>query len=312
LRDFNRGSEKSSQVAALPLSVIAMAEPYVTRFAPSPTGYLHLGHAFSALFAERIARESGGKFLLRIEDTDPTRCKPEFESAIYEDLNWLGLKWETPVRRQSDHFADYAVALRKLDEAGLVYPCFCTRAEIAAEIAVSVAAPHGVDGPIYPGTCRSLSKATVEERARAGTPNAQRLNLDKALRLLGGRALHFVESGEGANEKTGTITAAPELFGDFVLARKDTPTSYHLAVVHDDALQGVTLVTRGKDIFPATSIQRLLQELLGLPTPEYRHHRLLTDESGKRFAKRDKSVTLRELRAGGVTASEIRTRLGFA
>lgn len=286
--------------------------PYTTRFAPSPTGYLHLGHAYSALFAERAARESGGRFLLRIEDTDRTRCKAEFEQAIYDDLSWLGLVWEEPVRRQSDHFADYARALETLERRGLIYTCFCTRGEIAAEIAASAAAPHGFDGPIYPGTCRNLSREGALERARSGAPTARRLNLERALDFLAGQPLEFFESGSGPAGEAGLIRARPELFGDVVIARKDTPTSYHLSVVHDDALNDVTLVTRGSDLFPATYVHRLLQKLLGLPTPEYRHHRLITDEAGKRLAKRDRSTTLHQLRAEGMTAGDIRVRLGFA
>jgi glutamyl-Q tRNA(Asp) synthetase len=284
------------------------AMPHTTRFAPSPTGHLHLGHAYSALFAARAASESGGRFILRIEDTDGSRCRPEFEEAIAEDLAWLGLEWEAPVRRQSDHFDDYAGALRKLSAQDLVYPCFCTRSDIAAEIAASAGAPHGPDGPIYPGTCRSLSNEVAAERVASGVPFAQRLNVRRALEKIG-RPLAFVESGLG--DERGTITARPEIFGDIVLARKDTPTSYHLSVVHDDALQGVTLITRGNDLFPAAHVQRLLQALLDLPTPEYRHHKLILDASGKRLAKRDKDITLRQLRAGGTTPQDIKSRLGF-
>ena len=271
----------------------------VTRFAPSPTGYLHLGHAYSALDAWRTARGAGGKFLLRIEDIDRTRCKPEFTDAILEDLAWLGLDWDGEVRKQSEHFADYEAALDKLDMMGVTYPCFCTRAAIAAEIARAGGAPQGEEGPIYPGTCRDL---TTEERLRriaSGEGFALRLDVARALARTG--PLEWEEEGEGI------IRADPELLGDVVLARKDTPTSYHLAVTLDDALQGVTLVTRGADLFTATHIHRLLQALLDWTTPRYRHHRLLTDASGKRFAKRDKALTLRALRESGKTPAEIRT-----
>jgi len=271
----------------------------VTRFAPSPTGYLHLGHAYSALDAWRTARGAGGKFLLRIEDIDRTRCKPEFTDAILEDLAWLGLDWDGEVRKQSEHFTDYEAALDTLDVAGLIYPCFCTRAAIAAEIARAGGAPQGEEGPIYPGTCRDL---TTEERLRriaSGEGFALRLDVARALARTG--PLEWEEEGEGI------IRADPELLGDVVLARKDTPTSYHLAVTLDDALQGVTLVTRGADLFTATHIHRLLQALLDWTTPRYRHHRLLTDASGKRFAKRDKALTLRALRESGKTPAEIRT-----
>ncbi len=270
----------------------------VTRFAPSPTGYLHLGHAYSALDAWRAARKAGGKFLLRIEDIDTTRCRPEFTDAIIEDLAWLGIDWEDEVRKQSEHFAEYAAALDKLDGAELIYPCFCTRADIAVEIARAGGAPQGEEGPIYPGTCRNLP---IEERARriaAGESFALRLDVARAFERIGPLTWHDDEQGE--------ITAKPESLGDVVLARKDTPTSYHLAVTVDDALQGVTLVTRGFDLFTATHIHRLLQALLDLPTPRYRHHKLLTDASGKRFAKRDKALTLRALRESGKTPDEVR------
>jgi glutamyl-Q tRNA(Asp) synthetase len=272
--------------------------PITTRFAPSPTGYLHLGHAYSALDAWRAAREAGGKFLLRIEDIDTTRCKPEFTDAIIEDLAWLGLDWDGDVRKQSEHFADYEAALDRLDVMGVIYPCFCTRAAIAAEIARAGGAPQGEDGPIYPGTCRNLSVEDRLSRIAAGANFALRLDVPKASAIAG--RLEWEE------DEHGIITADPALLGDVVLARKDTPTSYHLAVTYDDALQGVTLVTRGADLFTATHIHRLLQALLDLPTPRYRHHKLLTDASGKRFAKRDKALTLRALRESGKTPAEVR------
>jgi glutamyl-Q tRNA(Asp) synthetase len=270
----------------------------VTRFAPSPTGYLHLGHAYSALDAWRAARAAGGKFLLRIEDIDTTRCKPEFTAAIIEDLAWLGLDWDGDVRRQSEHFADYEAALDRLDVMGVIYPCFCTRTAIAAEIARAGGAPQGEDGPIYPGTCRALTTEERLSRIAAGANFALRLDVARALARTG--SLTWEEDGGGI------IRADPRQLGDVVLARKDTPTSYHLAVTHDDALQGVTLVTRGADLFSATHIHRLLQALLDWPTPRYRHHKLLTDASGKRFAKRDKALTLRALRESGRMPDEVR------
>src|SRR5690348_16236759 len=270
----------------------------VTRFAPSPTGLLHLGHAYSALVAWKAAREAGGRFLLRIEDIDVTRCRPDFTAAILEDLAWLGLDWDGEVRKQSEHFAGYAAALDRLDAAGLIYPCFCTRADIAAEIARAGGAPQGEAGPLYPGTCRNLPIAERRRRIAAGESFALRLDVSRALARTG--PLDWEEEGQGV------IAAQPELLGDVVLARKDTPASYHLAVTVDDALQGVTLVTRGADLFAATHLHRLLQALLELPVPRYRHHMLLTDASGKRFAKRDKALTLRALRESGKTLEEIR------
>jgi len=279
----------------------------VTRFAPSPTGLLHLGHALAALFAEARAREAGGRFLLRIEDIDPTRCRPEFEAALRDDLAWLGLSWEEPVRRQSEHMDDYRAALARLEAEGLVYPCFCTRREIAVEIAAAAAAPHlaavGPDGPIYPGTCRGLT--TEERRARmaSGIPYAMRLDI--------ARAIHRAGPLAWTDRERGPQDARPDMFGDVVLARKDTPASYHLAVTVDDALQGVTLVTRGEDLFAATHVHRLLQALLGLPVPAYLHHRLLVGPEGQRFAKRDRALTLRSLREAGRAPAEVRALAGF-
>lgn len=272
----------------------------VTRFAPSPTGALHLGHAFAAWTAWRAAREAGGRFLVRIEDIDTTRCKPAFEAAILDELAWLGLGWETPVRRQSEHLGDYRRALDGLEARGLLYPCFCTRAEIRAEIARAGAAPHLSSGdlePVYPGTCRRLSEEDRAARRTGGQPFAIRLDVEAAVRQVGPLTWH--------DAARGTIEARPERFGDVVLARKELPTSYHLAVTLDDHLQGVTLVTRGEDLFEATHVQRLLQALLGLDVPAYAHHRLITDASGKRFAKRDQSVTLASLRARGVAPGAI-------
>lgn len=284
--------------------------PFVTRFAPSPTGLLHLGHAFSALTAYRAAKDARDRFLLRIEDIDQARCRPEFEDAIYEDLAWLGIEWETPVRRQSEHFDDYANALETLRKKELVYRCFKTRKEIAEEIA---RAPHltpdGPEGPQYVGEML----AAYEERSllAEGAPFAWRLSMKTALNSLDG-ALTFTEQGVGPKGETGVIKATPEIFGDPVIARKDSATSYHLASVYDDALQGITHVIRGEDLYPATHLHRLLQELLSLPAPIYGHHRLITDENGKRFAKRDKSVTLRAMREAGKTREDILARLGFA
>ncbi len=280
----------------------------VTRFAPSPTGLLHLGHALAALTAYEAARDGGGRFLLRIEDIDTARARPEFEQAIYEDLAWLGMIWEKPVRRQSEHFADYKSALEKLDAMGVLYPCFCTRKDIADEIARAVEAPHGPEGPLYPGTCRALSRET-QERRMASEAYALRLDIAKARAHAG--ELNFEEQGRGTAGETGVQTAKPQLLGDVVLARKEMPASYHLAVVVDDALQGVTLVTRGEDLFPASHIQRLLQALLGLPAPRYRHHRLVLDENGKKFSKRDSAVTLRHLRDSGSTPADIRKSIGL-
>src|SRR5689334_16126666 len=246
-----------------------MAE--VTRFAPSPTGHLHLGHAFSAWFAAEAAGADGA-FLVRIEDTDQVRSRREFEAAIFEDLTWLGLKWAEPVRRQSQHFADYAAALDRLKARELVYPCFCTRASIAAEIQASAGAPQGPDGPIYPGICRLLHPEQRVQRIARGENHAWRLDIARAVSSAG-RALSFEETGTGNNGESGRIAIQPHIAGDVVLARKDTPASYHLAVVVDDALQGVTLVTRGNDLFPSTHVHRLLQALLDIAPPRYRHHR---------------------------------------
>lgn len=275
----------------------------VTRFAPSPTGYLHLGHAYAALLAHGIARERGGRFLLRMEDIDGGRCKPEYAAAIEDDLSWLGLTWDGGVRRQSAHFDDYRAALTRLEKMALLYPCFCTRATITAEFEASASAPHGPSGPLYPGTCRNLSTHERQARHRQGLSYVLRLDIAKAQATTG--ALFWED------EIRGRVEAAPTLHGDIVLARKDTPASYHLAVTVDDALQGVTLVTRGEDLFAVTDIHRLLQALLGYSTPRYRHHPLLADASGKRFAKRDQAATLKGLRASGKTPDEVRALAGF-
>jgi glutamyl-Q tRNA(Asp) synthetase len=274
----------------------------VTRFAPSPTGRLHRGHAFSALFAWQAAREAGGRFLLRIEDTDRTRCRPEFEAGILEDLAWLGLDWERPVRRQSDHMAEYAASLAKLDGRGLLYKCFCTRADIAREIEAAGGAPHG-DAAIYPGTCRHRSADDVAARVASGAAYALRLDVAKAVSQTG--PLDWRDSDAGVQR------ARPEALGDAVLARKEFPASYHLAVVHDDHVQGIDLVTRGTDLFVATHLHRLLQALLGLDVPAYRHHRLLLDADGRRLAKRVGSASLADLREAGENPRKIVTDLGF-
>ncbi|MBM3619492.1 MAG: tRNA glutamyl-Q(34) synthetase GluQRS [Alphaproteobacteria bacterium] len=271
----------------------------VTRFAPSPTGYLHLGHAFSALTAWHAARDVGGRFLLRIEDIDIRRCKAEFTEAILVDLAWLGLDWDGEVRRQSRHFDDYGAALDRLGGMGLVYPCFCTRADIAA----AQSAPHGPDGPLYPGTCRHRTPEERRQLMQAGTEFALRLDVEKAAAAAGPYRFHDALCGD--------VEGDPLLFGDVVIARKDTPTSYHLAVTVDDHLQGVTLVTRGEDLYPATHVHVLLQRLLDYATPRYAHHRLLTDADGRRFAKRDRSLTLRAMRESGVSAAEVRRQAGF-
>lgn len=275
----------------------------ITRFAPSPTGNLHLGHAYSALFAAAEAEVAGGRFLLRIEDIDRTRCRPEFETQIFDDLAWLGLAWETPVRRQSEHFDDYAAALDLLHNAGLIYPCFCTRKDIQAEIKAAGGAPHGPDGPVYPGTCRRLDKDRRQAKIDAGETYALRLDMAEAVRRTGPLTWRDVNAGE--------IAARPARFGDVVLARKDTPTSYHLAVTWDDHLQHVTLVTRGRDLFDATDVHRVLQALLDLDVPSYRHHQLLRGDDGKRFAKRDKSLTLKALRDTGKSAADVRAMIGW-
>jgi len=268
----------------------------VTRFAPSPTGYLHLGHVRSALEGWRAAQEAGGRFLLRLEDIDHTRCRAEYAAAIVEDLAWLGLAWDGPVRRQSEHLADYRDALARLEEAGLLYPCFCTRRAIQAEINRAGGAPQGEIGALYPGICRHLSAA--ERAAKRATAADYALRLDVAAAMARAGSLAWEEDGR-------RVEAQPAAQGDVVLARKEMPTSYHLAVTVDDALQGVTLVTRGADLYAATHIHILLQALLGLPTPRYRHHPLLTDAEGRRLAKRDRALSIRAMRQAGMTPAEI-------
>jgi len=279
--------------------------PIVTRFAPSPTGRLHLGHAHAALFAWRRAREADGRFLLRIEDIDPGRSRPDHAAAIEADLAWLGVDWDGPVRVQSRQLDEYRRVLDALATGGLLYPCFCTRADVAREIAGAAAAPHTPDGtPRYAGTCRRLPACERARRIAAGAPHALRLDMAAALAGVSG-PLSYAEAGEG------DVRCDPARFGDVVLTRKDAPASYHLCVTHDDARQGVTLVTRGADLKPATDLHRLLQALMNWPAPGYAHHRLLTDARGRRLAKRDGAVTLDDLRRGGRSPSEVRALAGF-
>jgi glutamyl-Q tRNA(Asp) synthetase len=258
-----------------------------TRFAPSPTGRLHLGHAMSAVLAHDVAREQGGRFLLRIEDIDPGRTREDFVAGIEEDMRWLGLSWDGDVVRQSERLGLYAEALERLKAMALVYPCFCTRADIAR----SAAAPHGPEGALYPGTCRGRADADLRR------PHAWRLDARKAQALTGPVSWH--------DDRAGTVDARPDLLGDVVLARKDAPVSYHLAVTVDDAAQGVTDVVRGRDLFLSTHVHRLLQALLGLPTPAYHHHRLLIGPDGERLAKRHGAASLAGLRAQGVDPASI-------
>ena len=283
----------------------------IFRFAPSPNGYLHLGHALSALLNFDMAQRSGGRFLLRIEDIDQARCRPAYEAAIYQDLTWLGVRWEGLVRRQSAHFDTYRAALDRLDALGLIYASFESRAEIAALIAQRDARrnwPRDPDGvPLYPGSAQAASPAKRAHRLAAGAPFALRLDMAAAVARVG--PLDWQESGAGPAGETGIVAAEPARWGDIVLARKETPTSYHLAVVIDDARQGVTDVVRGRDLFWSTSLHRLLQALLGLPVPAYHHHRLVLDAGGRKLAKSTQATALRMLREGGSTAADIRARV---
>jgi glutamyl-Q tRNA(Asp) synthetase len=287
--------------------------PPVFRFAPSPNGYLHLGHAYSALLNFDLARRAGGRLLLRIEDIDATRCRPEFEAAIYEDLAWLGISWETPVRRQSEHFARYREAVDRLSAHGLIYPAFESRAEIARLVALRETEapwPRDPDGaPLYPGAAKSLALDERRRLVEQGTPYA--LRLDMAAACARAQNLTWSERGEGPDGETGVVTARPEAWGDVILARKETPTSYHLSVVIDDALQGVTDVVRGRDLFWSTSVHRLLQQLLDIPQPVYRHHRLITDASGQKLSKSTGGTGLRELHGQGATPADIRRLVGL-
>lgn len=283
--------------------------PPVFRFAPSPNGYLHLGHALSALLNHDRARAAGGRLLLRIEDIDGTRCRPEYEAAIYEDLQWLGIEYERPVRRQSEHFGEYRAALERLAREGLVYPAFESRAEIARLVAARGPDwPRDPDGaPLYPGNARDLSAVERKRKIESGEPYALRLDLSAALSRTQIPLL-------GAEKSRGVLrenSAAPARWGDVILGRKETPASYHLACVLDDALQGVTHVVRGLDLYEATSIHRLLQEILDLPAPAYHHHRLILDAEGKKLAKRDPSTTLHDLHAQGVSAADVRRKIGL-
>lgn len=284
-----------------------------TRFAPSPSGLLHAGHGYSALAAHDFARARGGDFVLRIEDIDLSRCKSEFDAAILEDLGWLGLEWEEPVRRQAEHFDEYAEVIARLTDEGLTYPCFCTRKDIAAEIEAAVSAPHGPDGPHYPGTCRALSEDERQARMAAGDPFALRLDSEKAvehLRAAGALPLQFSELVALSTDEEMVHSVDPHLFGDIVLARKDIPTSYHVSVVLDDHLQAISHVIRGEDLREATHIQRVLQALLGFEPPKYFHHPLVCDETGRRLAKRDRDLTLRALKKTGASPEDVRTRFG--
>ena len=285
----------------------------IFRFAPSPNGYLHLGHAYSALLNHDMARAAGGRLLLRIEDIDTERCRPEYEAAIYEDLRWLGISWQEPARRQSEHFDDYAAALDKLEAQGLVYPSFESRSEISALVAERDRHgrwPRDPDGvPIYPGRARKMAAAERDRRRSAGEPYAMRLAMDAAVARAG--AITWSETGLGPHGQSGVVALAPQLWGDVVLARKDAPASYHLAVAVDDALQGVSDVVRGQDLFWSTSIHRVLQALLGLPEPTYHHHRLILDADGRKLSKSTQATSLRELRARGATAADIRRMVGL-
>lgn len=278
----------------------------VFRFAPSPNGQLHLGHALSAILNRDLARQAGGRFLVRIEDIDPGRSTPSFEAAILDDLGWLGLDWEKPVRRQSEHLAEHAKALDTLNRRGLLYPCFCTRGEVRSAVGDSPRDPDGT--PLYPGTCRALNAAARAERIRRGEPHALRLDMAKALKAVPG-PITWREYGDAGREIE--VVADPTAWGDVVLARREVPTSYHLAVVLDDAAQGVTHVARGKDLYFATAVHRLLQELLGLPAPVYRHHRLIMDKDGKKLSKSEGAESLRTLRAMGASPADIRHKVGL-
>ena len=290
-----------------------MPQP-VFRFAPSPNGHLHLGHALSALQNFDMARAAGGRFLLRMEDIDTTRCRPEFEAAIIEDLAWLGIQWEQPVRRQSEHFDEYHAALEKLQAMRLTFPSFESRAEIAHMVGdrdVRERWPRDPDGvPLYPGAARQLKELDRQARIERGDPYAIRLDMEKATEWTG--PLRWSETGAGPSGETGDMAAEPAAWGDVIVGRKETPTSYHLSVVIDDALQGVTHVVRGQDLFWSTSVHRVLQTLLDLPAPSYHHHRLILDADGKKLSKSTQATGLRELRAQGLTAADIRRLVNMA
>jgi glutamyl-Q tRNA(Asp) synthetase len=287
--------------------------PPAFRFAPSPNGFLHLGHSLSALLNADRARATGGRLLLRIEDIDQTRCRPEFETAIYEDLAWLGLTFAPPVRRQSEHFDDYRAALARLDAQELIYPSFESRAEIGRMVTEREAQgpwPRDPDGaPLYPGAAKLLAPTERSRRMITSEPYALRLDMVAALARVG--SLSWADTGEGPAGETGLIRADPAAWGDVILARKETPTSYHVAVVVDDAVQGITDVVRGCDLFHATSVHRLLQALLELPQPRYHHHRLILDADGRKLSKSTLATGLRELRGGDATAADIRKAVGL-
>jgi len=289
------------------------AQQPVFRFAPSPNGYLHLGHAYSALLNFDLARAAGGRLLLRIEDIDITRCRPDYEQAIYEDLAWLGITWETPVRRQSDHLATYVAAADRLAAMNLLYPSFESRTEIAKLVSARDADgpwPRDPDGaPLYPGNAKSLSVEDIAALKKAGAPMALRLDMTGAIDRIG--SLNWREHGHGPDGQTGNVTACPAAWGDVILARKEVPTSYHLSVTIDDALQGVTDIVRGQDLFWSTSVHRLLQQLLGLPAPAYRHHALLRNDAGTKLSKSIASPALRTLRGQGTTPADIRRMVGL-
>lgn len=290
-----------------------MTQP-VFRFAPSPNGHLHLGHALSALFNFDMARKTGGRFLLRIEDIDAARCRPEFEAAIYEDLAWLGIEWEQPVWRQSGHFGEYRAALEKLEAMRLTFPSFESRAEIARMVGdrdVRERWPRDPDGvPVYPGAARQMTEADRHVRMAAGLPYAIRLDVEKAMEWAG--PLRWRETGAGPSGQRGEIAADPAAWGDVIVGRRETPTSYHLSVVIDDALQGVTHVVRGQDLFWSTSVHRLLQVLIDLPAPAYHHHRLILDADGRKLSKSTQATGLRELRAQGMTPADVRRLVNAA
>jgi glutamyl-Q tRNA(Asp) synthetase len=287
--------------------------PTVFRFAPSPNGHLHLGHALSALINFDMARAAGGRLLLRMEDIDATRCRPEFEAAIYEDLSWLGISWEQPVRRQSEHLDDYRAALAKLHTMHMTFPSFESRAEIAHMVAdrdIRERWPRDPDGvPIYPGAARQMMEEERRNRVASGVPYAIRLDMEKAMEWVG--PLHWTETGAGPVGETGEIAADPAAWGDVIVGRKETPTGYHLSVVIDDALQGITHVVRGQDLFWSTSVHRVLQGLLDLPVPLYHHHRLILDADGRKLSKSTQATGLRELRAQGATGQDIRRMVGL-
>jgi glutamyl-Q tRNA(Asp) synthetase len=287
--------------------------PPVFRFAPSPNGLLHLGHAYSALLNFDMARAAGGRLLLRIEDIDAARCRPEFEAAIFEDLAWLGIAWEQPVRRQSEHFDDYRAALRRLSDMQLTFPSFESRAEIAHLVADRESHarwPRDPDGaPLYPGAARQMPAAERTARMARGEPYAIRVDMERAMDWTG--PLQWLETGRSPAGEQGDVVAEPSAWGDVIVGRKEMPTSYHLSVVVDDALQGVTHVVRGEDLFWSTSVHRLLQALLGLPAPSYHHHRLILDADGRKLSKSTRATALRELRAQGATPAEVRRIIGL-